>query len=274
MTTKSPQNQSPLDSDPYLSAIRYLIVTGETNSYIVWYLAEKYPELVTTRHAISRFRRRHQLNAPTNDRSGCTIKGNEATVTTKATEGKVLTDPDTMLEERGLDPKEWSIESATVNEWEGPSAEGITMHHQAKLHLKKRIETEIFAARSDGWKAPPRQKRDKSESKLIVVTGDQQAPFQDEQLHYLFCGWLEENHPDIGVALGDKVDFPDISRHRLDPENTAKVNECIQSAYDLWRARRAASHNTKWFFMPGNHDERIRNILLDKPSVQPLYGLK
>src|SRR5208282_1610952 len=254
-----------------------MIAAGETNAGIVNHLWASVYRISTTKDSIRRFRKRHKLTPPpAQGRPGIRYDGEEADLTGSTKPGIDLDNPDAMLEERGLDPAEWLIDSATVNEWDGPSQEGPVTYHQAKLHIRrKRPELQIVAARSDGWKAPTVHKPlTKGQARLIVVTGDEQCPFHDENLHYLFTGWLEENKPNEGVALGDKVDFPDISRHRLDPENTAKVNECIQSAYDLWRARRAASHNTKWLFMPGNHDERIRNILLDKPSVQPLYGLK
>jgi hypothetical protein len=274
----SQQSQSQLDQPEIREFITGLIEQhGETNAGIVKSLwASKY-RIDTTKDSIRRFRKRHQLTPPpAQGRPGVRYDGDEADVTGRTQIGLHMDDPDAMLEERGLSPEQWLIDSATVNEWDGPSQEGPVTYHQAKFHLKrKRPELQIVPARSDGWKAPTvHRPLTKGQTRLIVVTGDEQCPFHDENLHYLFTGWLEENKPDEGVALGDKVDFPDISRHRLDPENTAKVNECIQSAYDLWRARRAASTNTHWQFMPGNHDERIRNILLDKPSVQPLYGVK
>jgi hypothetical protein len=270
--TVSQRTQSPLDEDPLFSRVKQLIGEGHTNASIA-------QQAATSEKSIRRFRKRHGINppSPVDTRKGSVRYHDEdqADVTTPATWRKeFMDDPDAMLQERGLDPSEWVIDGATVNEWDGPSQGGMVTYHQAKLHIKRRSPIQIVPARSDGWIAPPRSKVSNAKTQLIVVTGDQQAPFHDEKLHYLFCGWLEENEPDRGVALGDKVDFPDISRHRLDPENTAKVNECIQSGYELWRGYRTASLNTQWSFMPGNHDERIRNILLDKPVVRPLYGLK
>jgi hypothetical protein len=182
-----------------------------------------------------------------------------------------------LLEQEELDPAEWLVQGVVKNHWEGPSQDGTVTYHQQKVHaVKKRPpEDQIVAARTKGVKYKPRiAKPYKNKTRLIVVCGDQQAPFHDPQLHKLFCGWLAQNKPQMGIALGDKVDFPDISQHRLDPENTAIVNECIQAGYDLFRDYRAASLNTDWQLMPGNHDLRIRNILLDKPSIQPLYGVK
>lgn len=273
------QSQSPLDQEPIFGLIKSLIGEGETNTYIAKYLRSYASSPVsTTEKSIRRFRNRHGLTVTTKSLNpGYKVEGDKGELTSRTHRGNSMDDPDAMLRERGLDPEDWIIESATINEWDGPSAdEGMVTYHQAKLNLRKRrAELQIIAARSDGWTAPPVKSASRSTApRLIAVTGDQQAPFHDENLHYLFCAWLEDNNPDELVALGDKVDFPDISRHRLDPENTAVVNECIQSGYDLFRGYRAAAPNTRMKFMPGNHDERIRNILLDKPSVQPLYGVK
>lgn len=279
MSKQISQNQSPLDQEPIFGVIRDLIGNGVTNATVVKVLGSSPYSLLTTEKSIRRFRKRHGLEITTKSLNpGYKIDGDNGELTSRTLRGNSMDDPDSMLRERGLDPEDWTIESATINEWDGPSAdEGMITYHQAKLNLrKKRSELQVVAARSDGWKAPFVKPaiRGRNTPRLIVVTGDQQAPFHDENLHYLFCAWLEDNKPDELVALGDKVDFPDISRHRLDPENTAVVNECIQAGYDLFRGYRVAAPNTCMKFMPGNHDERIRNILLDKPSVQPLYGIK
>src|SRR6202035_3664185 len=147
-----------------------------------------------------------QANAPL--RAGVKVEHSKAEVMTSAQIGVRLDDPDTMLRERGLDPTEWDIEGATINEWDGPSQDGPVTYHQAKLRLKRNIDSLIVPARSDGWKAPQRVERNGWEPKLVAVIGDQQTPFHDENLHYLLCGWLEENMPDEIVSLGDTVDFP------------------------------------------------------------------
>lgn len=271
----TPQSQSRLDQDPYFKYARDLIEAGNTNSEIAHRITQVL-SLPTSERSVRRFKKRHGFNLPPiKDRAGATIKGDEAEVTTPASQASLsLDDPDAMLRERGLEPKDWVIDAATINEWDGPSQEGPVTYHQAKIHLKRKLDTLIFAARSDGWKAPPPKPVETTGTRLIVINGDHQAPFHDEKLHYLFCGFLEENKPNELISLGDKVDFPDISRHRLDPENTATVNECIQAGYDLFRAERQAAPDTRIRLMPGNHDERIRNILLDKPVARPLYGVK
>lgn len=276
------QNQSPLDSQPFFSFVKKQIEQGHFNSTIVEYLLKGFEQdgerfsFATTESAIRRFRRRHSLGVPTKEKSGFSVKGDDAELITPARPYPHMDDPDKMLEERGLSPKDWIIQGATVNEWDGPKSGGsIVTYHQAKLQLKrKRPELQVLPARSEGYKPPVKFADLDKSTELIVVAGDQQAPFHDSQLHAAFCAWLEENEPDRGVLLGDLMDLPDISRHRLDPENTATVNECIQAGYDVIRGYVESSPSTFWQKIPGNHDERLRNIILDKPSVSPLYGVK
>ncbi len=269
----SQPSQSPLDDPKVHRLVREYIAAGKTNSSIVSSLSTQ--GVLTTKDSIRRFRKRNGLAPPSNSplRPGVKVEKGTAEVTTPRQVGVKLDDPDTMLEERGLDPAEWDIEGAVINEWDGPSQEGPVTYHQAKLRLKRNVDSFIFPARSDGWKAPQRSLPTEG-SHLVAIIGDQQEPFADENLHYLLCGWLEQNQPDEIVSLGDTVDFPDISRHRLDPENGATVNECIQTGYDNLRGVRQAAPNARIRKLAGNHDERMRNILLDKPAVRSLYGVK
>lgn len=269
--------QSKLDVDPAFSEVKTMIEAGETNATIA-------RAVRSSERSISRFRVRHNLNAAAinvNRKVSTQIRGDRANVTTPvtATDSKPyphMDDPDKMLRERGLDPEHWVIDGATVNEWDGPQAGGsVVTYHQAKLNLRrKRPECTLLPARSDGWVAPPKIKKSLLDNELVVVVGDQQAPFQDDRLHALFCEFLEDNQPNRGVSLGDTLDLSDISRHRTDPENYASLNECVQVGYDLLRGYVTASPNTEWEILDGNHDERLRNVLLDNPNARPLYGVK
>lgn len=266
-------NQSLLDEEPYFSVVKKLIEDGETNSTIVEALfagSGECPKIRSSSDSIRRFRKRHHINVESRaSKSGVRIDGDDAEVTSAVNPYPHMDDPDKMLEERGLDPQQWLLDGATINEWDGPSQDGVVTYHQAKLRLKrKHPEFQIFAARTDGWKAPPKITRSIKEPELVVVVGDQQVPFHDEKLHYLFCCWLDVHKPHRGVSLGDKVDFPEISKYRLDPENTATVQECIDKGYSVFRDYVDASDQTRWSVLPGNHDERIRNIVLDRvPSI-------
>lgn len=278
MTTRT-ATQSLLDNEPLFSAIKGMIVDeGETNASIARRVTEEF-DFPTTDDSIRRFRKRHKLGVPTVDKASVKVEGDLATlvsppISVEKRDYKNLDDPDAMLRERGLDPEEWAIDGATVNEWEAPLGKGTkTTYHQAKLVLKrKKPEHSILPARTEGWVAPDPRPRNKA-TKLVVVFGDMQYPFHDPHLHDIFCQWLRDNQPDEVIGLGDTVDLPEISRHRLDPENTSSTQECVNVGYKHLRQIRDAVPNSNITILPGNHDERLRNILLDNADVRPLYGL-
>lgn len=269
------KSNSPLDSEPFYSFIALCIAKGETNSAITRSLYAKYL-YTTSEKSIRRFRQRHELNPDAKEKAyvNVNLERGEAVGAGDVTSVPVLIDPDVMLRERGLNPEEWFIDNVSPNEWEGPGPEGtIVKYHQTKFHAKLKRQPTILPVRSDGWKAPKKAKQS-GKSRFIVIVGDQQAPYQDPNLHRLFCSWLDENKPDEGVSLGDTYDFPDISRHPSDPENDAKVNECLQAGYDVFRGYAESSPDTRWKKLLGNHDERIRILLANTPKARPLYDLK
>lgn len=264
----SQTSSSVLDSEPLFSNIKIAIEDGETNAAIAL-------QFSTSEKSIRRFRKRHGLQIPGTEKAFTRIDGDTAEAATKPEQGRpVLDDPDKMLRDRGLSPEDWYIDAITVNEWEGGAGEGNkATYYQAKFTAKrKRPEFQLIAARSDGWKKPKPARHLDRNYKLVVFAGDQQAPFHDLKLHSAFCEWLEFNQPNEGVLIGDTVDFPDISRHRWNPENTASVNECTQAGYDLLRGYVSASPNTQWKKLPGNHDERLRNSIIDEK--RELFGVR
>src|SRR5665213_4412939 len=99
--------QSPLDQPEVAQFISRLVRSGETNKSIARAVTKGFG-LATTDDSIRRFRQRHQLNIPGTEPSYTKIRGDEADCQTRVQEGKVIvTDPDRMLRERGLDPAEW-----------------------------------------------------------------------------------------------------------------------------------------------------------------------
>jgi hypothetical protein len=214
------------------------------------------------------------------EKPGTKIKDGEAWLTsTPLSEVKT---PEELMEDRGLDPEDWEIISMTVNEWEGSPTkgdqkkgkEGNRLYRQLKIHLRRKREIQLIAPAeaSDYRRAKVKAPKLGESGQLVVFTGDQQAPFHDVALHQEFCAWLRYNQPAKGVLIGDTVDFPDISRHRLRPEGTATVQECINSGYNILRDYVEASPETEWIKLCGNHDERIRNTLID--WTMELYGIK
>lgn len=229
----------------------------------------------TSEKSIRRALKRWNIVRPKGlERPGQSISDDEATLIGSVTD--IVPDWETFMADNGFDPDEWEVDRSTINKWEGPDHEGGQREYrQLKLHLKRKLQITLPkpADRIEGDVVVIKGPNVVVDyPKLVVFTGDQQAPFYNQNLHEKFIGWLKKNQPDEGVLIGDTVDFPDISRHRLDPENNATVQECINSGYKILRDYVKASPNTRWKKLAGNHDERIRNTILDQ--VEKMYNVK
>lgn len=186
----------------------------------------------------------------------------------------MATNDDQLLREQNLDPAEWRVASVTDNTWQGPSVDGVQTYKQRKIHsVKLRPLSElVLPARTDGVKfTAPKVKQHKSKSRLVAFVGDQHAPHHEKPLHEAFLTWLDGNQPDEIVCLGDVGDFPTVSRHLNHVEYTAKVQECVDGAYRLYRDYREHAPQARIRALSGNHDERLYTILLNQ--VPELYGL-
>lgn len=203
--------------------------------------------------------------------------------------------PEEMMIERGLNPEEWEVVSLTINEWEGPPVGldqkvaddneqefvGNRLYRQLKIHLRQaKPLSVVLPARTDGPTFSPSKvyvyapsKRKVREGRLIVFTGDQQAPHHHPDLHNAFCEWLVCNEPDEGVLIGDTIDLPSVSRHPKNPEWHPKAQECVDAGYLLLRDYRAASEITRWKKLIGNHDERLRRSIIDVLEAE-LYSFR
>lgn len=198
-----------------------------------------------------------------------TVMGqDEATVVSEVT--RDLSNPESLLKERGLNPDEWEITHLKVNEWDGPFGEPCK---QLTVNVRRKPQAFSFNPQViDDYVAPKKGKPKTKGARLVVFVGDQQAPHHDPDLHRVFCDWLRTNKPDEGVLMGDTVDFPDISRHAPNPEWDQTVQECINSGYLLLRDYVQSSDVTEWTKLVGNHDERIRARLIN--YMTNLYGIR
>lgn len=271
------QNQSPLES------VREDIeaLTEQNLSYreILDYLAEVHNISTSDRSLRRAFRRwgiDHSVAMP-GEAPGVKIENDQVELVTSPQpwDSASLTDTDTLLRERGLDPEDWDVASLVVNEWDSPSGYPLK---QFKVHLhRKKALNMVTPARMPG---DYRRNRPKvqvgqtsfSRARLVVLAGDQQAPFHNSHLHDLFLEWLDFNQPDEGVLIGDTMDFPDISRHPNNPEWAATTQECIDAAYLLLRDYVQMSEGTHWTKLSGNHDERLRRAIIDR--IADIYGLR
>jgi hypothetical protein len=272
------QNQSPLEQ--HQTFIEDLVLQGLGNSDIVFALKSR--GVRSSEGSIRRAKKRWGIETPSGvETPGVKRKGDAAEVVTRPYHRDEVHSIEDMLKERQLDPEEWEVIDVTLNEWEGAPVKGDQkkselrnrLYRQLKIRLRRKAASVLpsAAARLPGF-VPPKSTRKGGDEGLVVFTGDQQAPNHDQDLHEKFCSWLSENRPAKGVLIGDTVDFPDISRHRYNPENTATVQQCINSGYQIVHDYVSASPDTQWTKLCGNHDERIRNTLID--WTVELYGIK
>lgn len=204
--------------------------------------------------------------------SGLKIKPDEVEVTSEPSP-EIGGDPEKIVRDRGLDPKDWEFTGMTVNEWDSPTGETL---QQLKVQLKRKNDPFLLLpARTDGpkYKKPKKQKIDKDGS-LFVFSGDDQAPFHDPNLEEKKLLFLEDVQPHTIVKIGDTNDFPTISRYKKNPETDeiSTVQHCIDSGYELLSRERQAAPNAHIKKIIGNHDVRLRDFIIE--WVPELHGLK
>ena len=201
--------------------------------------------------------------------TGLNVSGAEATAVLP--EGADLSDLDALLRKRGLDPADWVVERVTTNEWEalayggGPDGEPrVVTLHQLKAFLVHRSGSIRPAMEVERRPPPVPLKRAKGEPELVVVMGDQQAPYHDEDLHASVLRWLADVHPSRGVLTGDTLDLPTVSRHQDRLRWSASVQECVDTGYRLLSDYRDAEPNVPWVKLRGNHDWRLESELMGR----------
>lgn len=211
------------------------------------------------------------------DRNVAAMTGKPVTTATAGrAEPSVLT-IDELLRARGLDPADWIVERVTVNEWEALASGGgeprIVQLHQLKANLRHRAGS-ISPAPEVARRPRPAKRQAPTWDRplLTVVCGDQQAPYQDDELHDAFLRWLADVKPDNGVLAGDTMDLPNISRHRDRLRWNAGVQECVNAGYRLISEYRDASPDTVWSKLLGNHDWRIESEIMQRAERMAFVG--
>lgn len=209
---------------------------------------------------------------------GLTVSGDTAELVTVPTPYD-LGDLETLLRDRGLNPDDWLIERATVNEWDAYAGRDeddqeprVVKLRQLKVHLKRRPEIDwLFPAVEVAKRYRPKASKRKVAHQLAVVCSDQQAPYQIPALHDAFLRWLSDIQPELGALAGDTMDNPTISRHADRPHWNASPQDCINGAYAILSDYRDASPETRWKKLRGNHDYRIESELLTR--AERMFGL-
>lgn len=219
----------------------------------------------SVRHELAR----HGLDAKAL-RAGNNTKLDGTTATLTASE---LKDAEELCLERGFSLDEWRIDRARVNEWMGAGGE---MHKQLRVDLIRKPDLAMIFPASDApaRKMPKVRPASQSRPQTWVLVSDHQAPLHSEAAHTAFLSFCERVRPNCGVHLGDLVDFSNISKYgdSGDPRFNASAQDCINTGYRILSEIVEASPKTKWWFMLGNHDERIRNESLLR--AERLWGIR
>ncbi len=205
------------------------------------------------------------------ERPGVTVNGDTATVVTPPAPD--LGDLDTLIKERGLDPADWEVKNAVLNEWDALAGEGqIIKLRQLKVHLVRRVPIE-FVRPAVGIK-PHRIVRAKAvkADRVAVLFPDQHAPYHDRKLHEATMRFLATIEPSEVVNLGDLGDYATISKHRDNPAWSASAQESIDSSGRLLSDQRSAAPAARIVLLEGNHDWRLATELLLR--AERMYGIK
>lgn len=187
--------------------------------------------------------------------------------TTQST--RLVTDPEELMRELGVDPSDWHVDSIDVNRWGNVD----DPNYQLKVRLKNlKPENLILAPEIPDLLPRIYSKPSNDEAELVVFVSDFHAPFHDPHLLRQFIDWLATNQPHRIIVGGDLGDFPAQSRHRHKPEWNASAQECVNAMFQILLAIRLVCPNAEIVFLPGNHDERIRNAIID--HNQGLFELR
>lgn len=242
--------------------IKSMIQSGATNDEIG--TAFKVSEAT-----IRRFRKKNpELQAPPSDPDFFT-DGDTATIRSRKLPQDELPTPEELMEIHGLNPEEWEAPKVVTSWWGDPERP----MYQLKLFLARKAPIEfVFPARTDGYKAPKPKKPKAGKTKVAFIFGDQQAPYVNWDMHGALLNMVADCRPDIFVATGDGMDLPDISRHKDNPEWHVGAQECIDSYYGILRDIRMTNEDMEMHKLKGNHDDRIRNELLNR--AERLYGIR
>ncbi len=242
--------------------VRSLVESGTSD----WKIAARFGVGETS---VRRYRHKHGIgHSRSQNTTGAPMEGMQLVSEKTPDPG----DLNRLLSERGLDPAQWVVVSATVNEWEALAPESeIQPLRQIKANIRPHLAG-LIPARSDGWKAPdkpPDKQTDKP--RLVVFLGDHHCPNHDPVLHGKVVEWIKKFKPDEGVILGDLLDMDAVSRHRSNPEWASSAQECVDAGYSVLRGYVQASPQTRWRALAGNHEDRLRNAVID--NLRGLYGL-
>jgi hypothetical protein len=110
--------------------------------------------------------------------------------------------------------------------------------------------------------------------KTEVFITDTHDPFRDERAHDLTLQILSDLQPDAITLGSDGLDCYKLSAYDKNPRR----RETLQDEIDIWIANtkeiKQAAPNADLFWIPGNHEDRLRRLIWQNPGLYGLRALK
>lgn len=108
--------------------------------------------------------------------------------------------------------------------------------------------------------------------KRVVCYGDVHRPYHDPDANALM--WrvvVGKIRPTAIVNMGDEMDFPEISYYRREKPSENAIEATVYGARDHFRWLRGTFPHAEIWWLPGNHDIRWTNYLIDRaPEITVL----
>lgn len=194
-----------------------------------------------------------------------------------------------IMEDLGLDPDIWQPEGIRVSDWDGIDGE---RKDALKVSFKRTKITEMDISLRpvifDINQPPDVDKLDTSYGMSVIIpdpqigfkragdgfSGKYETTHDRQALASLvqFLRMYKDNIVEI-VILGDWLDLAELGTYTIEPADQRTTQLAIvEGAYWLAQIRLAVRSDCKITYLEGNHEKRLRQIVLDKlPAV---YGLR
>lgn len=203
-------------------------------------------------------------------RSSASVKDAESAplgIEVEVTPDQIRWSSNDLAEFHGLDPELNIVTRRVAKRWNAALGEGrvAEMNGLAVTFEARYPADTILPARSDGWVPPKRIPRQPTMGKrTLAVSTDWHAPYEDQGLFDCYLQVLERYQPDEDWDLGDLVDYPQPSRHRMTKGFEATPQQCVDERYKHDAARVKAAPNAIHRRKYGNHDVRVDIAVTEK----------
>lgn len=165
--------------------------------------------------------------------------------------------PDKVLTAHGMKPDEWVVTSTRITKGSG----GQTWF---RVGARPKVETALVVPALDTTELPSLRGDAVAFSHgSVVFLADPHLPYLNQPLWQATLRYLQDEEPSLVVFLGDAGDHNRISKHRGHRRFIATINETNDAVAKFFYAARFAAPDAEFIFIPGNHDARILNYMLD-----------